>query len=53
MDPYELDLESVEEALDLPSDQKIVLGFLDGSVPESEWITELELENILVLKIKG
>ena len=53
MDPYELDLESVEEALDLPSDQKIVLGFLDGSVPESEWIIELELENILVLQIKG
>ena len=53
MDPYELDLESVEEALDLSTDQKIILGFLDGSVPESEWITELELENILVLQIKG
>ena len=53
MDPYELDLESVEEALDLSTDQKIILGFLDGSVPESEWISELELGNVLVLQIKG
>ena len=53
MDSYELDLESVEEALDLSEDQKIILGFLDGSVPESEWISELELGNVLVLQIKG
>ncbi len=53
MDPYELDLESVEEGLDLSTDQKIILGFLDGSVPESEWISELELGNVLVLQIKG
>tara|TARA_A100001037_G_scaffold305907_1_gene347992 strand:- start:2336 stop:2623 length:288 start_codon:yes stop_codon:yes gene_type:complete len=53
MDTYELDLESVEEALDLSSDQKLVLGFLDGVTPESEWINELELGNVLILQIKG
>ena len=53
MDPYEIDLESAEEALDLPTDQKIILGFLDGSVPESEWVSELELGNVLVLQVKG
>jgi hypothetical protein len=53
MDRFELDLESIEEELTETINQKIILGFLDGSVPDSEWVQELDSGNVVVLQIKG
>jgi hypothetical protein len=53
MDRFELNLESIEEELTETTNQKIILGFLDGSIPGSEWIKELDSGNVVVLQVKG
>ncbi|WP_436935239.1 DUF5779 family protein [Halovenus marina] len=51
-----LDLQSVEDQLDegesVDSD-RIVLGVLDGSTPDEEWLSVIESNAILVLNVEG
>jgi len=55
MSDFDLDLQSVEDQL--PDDEsrrdRIVLGILDGSTPDEEWIAEVEGGGVLVLSVEG
>lgn len=55
-DSFDLDLRSAEEHLELPEDvssDRIVLGVLDGSTPDDEWIGEVQEGHVLVLAVDG
>lgn len=55
-DGFDLDLRSAEEHLDLPEDMessRVVLGVLDGTTPDDEWIAEVEQGHVLVLAVDG
>ncbi|MFB6095481.1 MAG: DUF5779 family protein [Halodesulfurarchaeum sp.] len=58
MGDFDLDLRSAEEHLDteeLASDVEggIVLGVLDGTTEDREWLEEIDAGNVLVLAIEG
>lgn len=52
-----LDLQSVEEELDEPTDgggaARVVLGVLDGSTDPTEWIETVDEGHVLVLNVEG
>lgn len=59
-DGFDLDLQTVEQELEDvedeeggASDRRIVLGELDGTTDESEWLDHVERGNVLVLSIEG
>jgi hypothetical protein len=57
MGDFDLDLQSVEE--DLVDDEsgdgteRIVLGVLDGTTPDEEWLETIEDGHTLVLRVEG
>lgn len=59
MADFSLDLRSAEEELDFEAiDEgefggRIVLGTLDGTTPDEEWLREIDAGNVLVLAIDG
>ncbi|MFB6164263.1 MAG: DUF5779 family protein [Haloarculaceae archaeon] len=55
MSDFDLDLQTVEEQLETGEDEagRIVLGILDGTTPDEEWIAEVEDGAALVLSIEG
>jgi len=55
MSDFELDLRSAEDHLDLDGDYegRVVLGVLDGTTPDDEWLAELEGGNVLLLAVDG
>ena len=59
MSDFSLDLRDAEEELDVeeiqdaPVDGRIVLGTLDGTTPDEEWIAEVDAGNVLILAIEG
>ena len=55
MDGFDLDLRTVEEAIDDSDDNRprVVLGVLDGTTPAEEWIADVENGNVLVLAVEG
>ena len=57
MSGFDLDLQTVEEHIDDETDDEsartIVLGILDGSTPDEEWIDAVEAGKVLVLSIEG
>jgi hypothetical protein len=52
---FDLDLRSAEEQFDFAEefDGGIVLGILDGTTPDDEWIAEVAAGNVLVLAVDG
>ncbi|MFC7139354.1 DUF5779 family protein [Halosimplex aquaticum] len=59
MSEIDLDLQTVEEELteeedgDDDSGGRVVLGVLDGSTPEEEWLAAIEDGQTLVLSVEG
>ncbi|MDZ7850766.1 MAG: DUF5779 family protein [Halodesulfurarchaeum sp.] len=59
MSDFSLDLRDAEEELDIEETEegafggRIVLGTLDGTTPDDEWIAEIEAGNVLILAIEG
>ncbi|WP_123533837.1 DUF5779 family protein [Halosimplex salinum] len=58
MSEIDLDLQTVEEELTDERDEKdgggrVVLGVLDGTTPDEEWIDAIENGQTLVLSIEG
>lgn len=55
MSDFDLDLQAVEEQMEPETGEgrRIVLGILDGSTPDEEWIDEVEAGAVLVLSIDG
>lgn len=53
MSDFDLDLQSAEGEMELPDDDSVVLGVLDGSTPGDEWVATVEAGNVLVLDIDG
>ena len=59
MSDFSLDLRNAEEELDIEEtdgsslDGEIVLGTLDGTTPDEEWLSEIEAGNVLMLAIEG
>ncbi|MFB6133596.1 MAG: DUF5779 family protein [Halanaeroarchaeum sp.] len=59
MDDFSLDLRNAEEHIDVEQQGDternvgIVLGVLDGSTPDDEWLQEIANDNVLVLAIEG
>lgn len=53
MSEFELDLQSAEGDMDVPDEDSVVLGILDGETPDAEWIALVEAGNTLVLDIEG
>ncbi len=53
MSEFELDLQSAEGDMDVPDEDSVVLGILDGETPDAEWIALVEAGNTLVLDIDG
>ena len=58
MSDFSLDLRHAEEELDVEAegedlDGKVVLGTLDGTTPDDEWLAEIEAGNVLMLAIEG
>lgn len=51
----DLDLQAVEEQMDDDGEggAHIVLGVLDGSTPDQEWVAEVENGAVLVLAVEG
>jgi hypothetical protein len=52
---FDLDLQNAEEQFDFAAefDGGIVLGLLDGTTPDEEWLGEIEAGNVLVLSVEG
>ncbi|SEO60892.1 hypothetical protein SAMN05216388_101567 [Halorientalis persicus] len=55
MSDFDLDLQAVEDQMDDDEREgsRIVLGILDGSTPDEEWIAEVDGGAVLVLSVKG
>jgi hypothetical protein len=59
MSEIDLDLQAVEEELDDEQDDdtggsgRVVLGVLDGSTPDEEWVETVEAGDTLVLSVEG
>jgi hypothetical protein len=57
MDEIDLDLQTVEEELedetDEGGDRRVVLGVLDGSTADKEWLATVEDGHVLVLSVDG
>jgi hypothetical protein len=59
MGEFDLDLQAVEEELDTDDEQetagsdRVVLGVLDGSTPDDEWVETVADGNTLVLAVEG
>ena len=58
MSDFSLDLRHAEDELDVETegedlDGKVVLGTLDGTTPDEEWLAEIEAGNVLMLAIEG
>lgn len=54
-DDFDLDLQTAEGELDQESVQsaRVVLGLLDGSTPDEEWIEAVRNGAVLVLAVEG
>ena len=55
MSDIDLDLQAVEEELetDEDDDRRVVLGVLDGTTPDEEWLETVEDGHVLVLSVEG
>lgn len=57
MNEIDLDLQTVEEELEDQGgddeDRRVVLGILDGTTPDEEWVETVEDGNALVLAVEG
>ena len=59
MSDFDLDLRTVEEHIEDADDDggdlegRIVLGILDGTTPDREWIDAIDDDRILVLAVEG
>jgi hypothetical protein len=54
MSEIDLDLQAVEEELETEDDdRRVVLGVLDGTTPDEEWIALVEAGTVLVLAVEG
>ncbi|MFB6083048.1 MAG: DUF5779 family protein [Halorientalis sp.] len=55
MSDFDLDLQAVEDQMDDEEREgsRIVLGILDGSTPDEEWIAEVDGGAVLVLDVDG
>jgi len=57
MSGIDLDLQTAEEELDEPDDDegdsRVVLGVLDGTTPDEEWIEIVDDGDTLVLDVDG
>jgi hypothetical protein len=55
MSDFDLDLQAVEDQMDDDEREgsRIVLGILDGSTPDEEWIAEVDGGAVLVLDVEG
>lgn len=59
MSDFSLDLRAAEEELDVAEYEegafggKVVLGVLDGTTPDEEWLSEIEDGHVLMLAIEG
>ena len=54
MADFDLDLRGAEEYLDTDDiEGNVILGVLDGSTPDGEWLAEIENGAVLVLSIDG
>ena len=55
MSDFDLDLQAVEDQMDGDEREggRIVLGILDGSTPDEEWIAEVDGGAVLVLDVAG
>jgi hypothetical protein len=55
MSDIDLDLQAVEDQMETDDGEsrRIVLGVLDGSTPDEEWIDEVESGAVLVLSVEG
>lgn len=59
MSDFSLDLRDAEEELDIEETEdgafggRVVLGTLDGTTPDEEWLDEFEGGNVLILAIEG
>jgi hypothetical protein len=59
MSDFDLDLQTVEEELDDASDAdtegsgRVVLGVLDGSTPDEEWVEAVADGQTLLLNVEG
>ncbi|WP_136686665.1 DUF5779 family protein [Halorhabdus amylolytica] len=57
MSEFDLDLQTVESHLEgedgQAPDARVVLGVLDGTTPDGEWVELLEGGAVLVLKVEG
>ena len=57
MSEFDLDLQTVESQIDNDGaeapDGRVVLGVLDGSTPDAEWVGLVEDGAVLVLNVEG
>lgn len=57
MSGIDLDLQTVEEELESETDddeeRRVVLGVLDGTTPDEEWVEVIEGGDALVLAVEG
>ena len=57
MSGIDLDLQTVEEELDEEDgeegDSRVVLGVLDGTTPDKEWLAVVDRGDTLVLDVEG
>jgi len=54
MADLDLDLQTAEGELDEPDDGgRVVLGVLDGSTDDDEWVDHVENDDVLVLNVEG
>jgi hypothetical protein len=63
MSEIDLDLQTVEEELETDEDgerdedgdrdRDVVLGVLDGTTPDEEWVELVDAGNVLVLNVEG
>jgi len=55
MGDFDLDLQAVEDQMedDDRDGSQIILGVLDGSTPDGEWLAEIDSGAVLVLSIDG
>lgn len=55
MGDFDLDLQAVEDQMEDEEREgsQIILGILDGSTSDGEWLTEIEGGAVLVLSIDG
>lgn len=54
-DGFNLDLRNAEEEIDAPEDFEggVVLGVLDGTTPDGEWLAEVQDGSVLFLAVDG